>query len=305
VPEAILGVGLCASIPTRPRDRRKRAVLHPRTIARPQLGEGAGPDLPRTVAVVTLAVNQMFAASAPANTADLSGVLMRAFTQRMLSVPALLVFVASIAAASLAAPGLAAQAPMLLAAMVGAFYITRSDTGGLPRALIVALALGIGLTCVYYFAIQPHLRDPVAVTVTTICAVLITALLLYTLARSRHLTAKGIWLVWMSAAISVILAFAVTYYEAFDEHQESFSNPGRGYVEEFHYGPHHKTIVDWRGDAFLSPIDAIYFSLTTFTTAGLGDITPRTEATRLAVSLELVCSLALISVGLARALDRG
>jgi hypothetical protein len=79
---------------------------------------------------------------------------------------------------------------------------------------------------------------------------------------------------------------------------------GQGQTTVSHRGPHGNEIINWTGDAELTPTDAIYFSVSTFTTAGLGDITPRTEATRRSVSLELLCSLALISVGLAIVLSR-
>ncbi|MFH8342067.1 ion channel [Streptomyces sp. AM6-12] len=46
----------------------------------------------------------------------------------------------------------------------------------------------------------------------------------------------------------------------------------------------------------LTRTDALYFTLTTFTTVGYGDITARSEAGRVAVMCQMVCGLLLVGV---------
>jgi voltage-gated potassium channel len=60
-----------------------------------------------------------------------------------------------------------------------------------------------------------------------------------------------------------------------------------------------------REDAFserLSPVDALYLSLTTLTTTGFGDITAKSTSARLFVSLQMVLDLVVVAVVVARLL---
>jgi voltage-gated potassium channel len=46
----------------------------------------------------------------------------------------------------------------------------------------------------------------------------------------------------------------------------------------------------------LSRVSALYFTVTVFSTVGFGDITPKTDAARLAVMVQMICDLAVIAV---------
>jgi len=51
--------------------------------------------------------------------------------------------------------------------------------------------------------------------------------------------------------------------------------------------------------AFSQPLDrtsALYFAVTVFSTVGLGDITPTTDAARLVVTIQMVADLIVIAV---------
>ncbi|MET9674394.1 potassium channel family protein [Streptomyces sp. NPDC006482] len=80
-----------------------------------------------------------------------------------------------------------------------------------------------------------------------------------------------------------LLLFAVVYYLLDDSAPESFSEP-------------------------LSRTDALYFTVTVFTTVGFGDISPRSEPARLLVTGNMVIDLVLIGVAaklLVEAVQRG
>jgi hypothetical protein len=48
----------------------------------------------------------------------------------------------------------------------------------------------------------------------------------------------------------------------------------------------------------LSKTDALYFTITVFSTVGFGDITPRTDAARIVVSGQMLADLAILGAGL-------
>ncbi len=48
----------------------------------------------------------------------------------------------------------------------------------------------------------------------------------------------------------------------------------------------------------LTHTDALYFTVTVFSTVGFGDITAKTEAARLVVTAQMIADLAVIGLGL-------
>lgn len=59
------------------------------------------------------------------------------------------------------------------------------------------------------------------------------------------------------------------------------------------------TMSDWEGTAFSEPLGrtgALYFTLTTLTTVGFGDIAARTDAARIAVMLQMVFNVTVIGL---------
>ena len=48
----------------------------------------------------------------------------------------------------------------------------------------------------------------------------------------------------------------------------------------------------------LSKLDSLYFTVTTFTTTGFGDVAPRSDAMRTAVTVQMLADLAVLGIGL-------
>ena len=54
----------------------------------------------------------------------------------------------------------------------------------------------------------------------------------------------------------------------------------------------------------LSRLDAAYFTLTTFTTTGFGDVTPKSDAAQVAVLIQMATGFLILAVVLALVLSR-
>jgi hypothetical protein len=70
-----------------------------------------------------------------------------------------------------------------------------------------------------------------------------------------------------------LLGFALTYFLMAQASEASFTQP-------------------------LSRTDSLYFAVTVFSTVGFGDITPRSEAARIIVTIQMLADLAAIGLGL-------
>ena len=61
----------------------------------------------------------------------------------------------------------------------------------------------------------------------------------------------------------------------------------------------YSTVQGQQAGAFTEPMtrtDALYFTLTTFTTVGFGDITPKTELARVLVMFQMLIGLLVVGV---------
>ena len=83
-----------------------------------------------------------------------------------------------------------------------------------------------------------------------------------------------VWSIWVAGTFGVLSTFAITYWALSLRNPEAFNEP-------------------------LSLSSAVYFTLTTFTTTGFGDISARSDVARLTVAVQMLIGLALVAVGLA------
>ena len=109
----------------------------------------------------------------------------------------------------------------------------------------------------------------------------------------------AIWLRWTEAALIVAFGFAYSFYNtqpnlATCPQAQPFTNPGWSVPSP----PQCKERHSSNYAAPLTQRDALYFSFTVMSTTGLGDIAPISENARLDVLLEMICSMALVAVGL-------
>ncbi|MGV9670775.1 MULTISPECIES: potassium channel family protein [unclassified Gordonia (in: high G+C Gram-positive bacteria)] len=82
-------------------------------------------------------------------------------------------------------------------------------------------------------------------------------------------------------ALEMLVAVATFYIVAFATLYFMFSDYDHGSMNER-----------------LSRVDALYFSLTVFTTTGFGDIAPDSQGARVAVSVQMISSFILLGLGI-------
>ncbi|GGV09892.1 metal transporter [Streptomyces filipinensis] len=150
---------------------------------------------------------------------------------------------------------------------------------GRPRrraaALSVARAGCIAVTLIAAYYLLP-LDRPVTVgtSVLLTCGLLIVALVfgweVWLIMRSPHPRLKAVEAMAITVA-SYLVLFASAYYLLERAVPGSFNEP-------------------------LTRTDALYFTLSTFTTVGFGDIVARSQAGKVVVMIQMVCSLLLAGV---------
>ncbi|MFR9796792.1 potassium channel family protein [Streptomyces sp. MS06] len=155
-----------------------------------------------------------------------------------------------------------------------ASWPARPDRRGALVALGRALAMSGGLVAAYY--LLPLDRPPGADWTT---AVLFGGLLVVaavfawevrTIVRSPHPRLRAVEALLTTLALFLVL-FATTYHQLEQSAPEAFNEP-------------------------LTRTDALYFTMTTFTTVGYGDIVARSETARVVVMLQMAGGLAVFGL---------
>ena len=146
------------------------------------------------------------------------------------------------------------------------------------RRLVVAATVRTGLTIVLvvalYFVLPLDHSSSAGVVAELALGVLVLAGIIAWQVRrivgSEHPTSRAVEALALSVPLYVLL-FATTYFLMARTNHATFGGP-------------------------VSRTDALYFSTTVFTTVGFGDITAKTEAARLAVTLQMWLDLVFLGL---------
>lgn len=156
-----------------------------------------------------------------------------------------------------------------------------SPAAGLPTRRVVAIGLAragvmtIALTALYFVIDLDWIADvPVAISLPVALAAFVALLTVQVRAVMRS-DLPGLRAVEALAVClpMFLIIFASSYHVASVGSPEAFS-------EE------------------LSKLDSLYFTITTFTTTGFGDIAARSDSMRAAVTLQMLADLAVLGIGL-------
>ena len=157
------------------------------------------------------------------------------------------------------------------------YRIVRGDRRAFRRTLVLALArvIGFGAATLLLYALAPFgdpLRGRVVAWLCLCFAVLIVLMVaeLRSIARSSHPEVKAVEAVGMVLPLA-LLPFAAAYNLMASASPAAF-------------------------DARLTRLDALYFTMTTFSTVGYGDIAPKSESARAVVTGQIAVDLILIGV---------
>ncbi|WP_233573629.1 potassium channel family protein [Amycolatopsis panacis] len=133
------------------------------------------------------------------------------------------------------------------------------------------LATVVLLVVAYYVLPSGRRLDHGDVWLLAVGLVLVTALLAWNvrrILRSRHPVAQGIQTLALVIPL-FLLIFAYVYVVVGEDPPLNFSMP-------------------------LTKTNALYFTVTVFSTVGFGDITPVTEGARVLVTIQMVCDLLVL-----------
>ncbi len=148
------------------------------------------------------------------------------------------------------------------------------DRRRLVVAAIVRTSLTITLVVAVYFVLPLDHSSSVGVVAELALGVLVlTGIIAWQVRRivgSDHPTGRAVEALALSVPLYVLL-FATTYFLMARANHATFGGP-------------------------VSRTDAMYFSTTVFTTVGFGDITAKTEAARLAVTLQMWLDLLFLGL---------
>lgn len=146
------------------------------------------------------------------------------------------------------------------------------------RAVAVSVLILAGFLTTFY--LFPWEGGSVGTVLTRIIIVIVTLVVVTTLSIQYVVRSRYPVLTVFQALTAVvgfaIVAFASVYFLMSIDHEGAFNEP-------------------------LSRTDALYFSLTTATTIGYGDISAKTEVARIVVMIQMVINVVVIGVA-ARAL---
>ncbi len=148
------------------------------------------------------------------------------------------------------------------------------DRRRLVVAATVRTSLTIALVVALYFVLPLNHSSSAGVVAELVLGVLVLAGIIAwqvrRIVRSEHPTSRAVEALALSVPLYVLL-FATTYFLMARANHATFGGP-------------------------VSRADALYFSTTVFTTVGFGDITAKTEAARLAVTLQMWLDLLFLGL---------
>ena len=141
---------------------------------------------------------------------------------------------------------------------------------GLLRALATAVVL-VGL---YYLLPLDHVKNvPLTLTVGLVILLAVIVWQLRAIVRARKPAVRAIVALATTVPLFVLLFASVYFVMA----QASPAN----------FGPHQ-----------LTRTDALYFTVTVFSTVGFGDITPASQGARLVVTAQMILDLLVLGLGI-------
>ena len=160
----------------------------------------------------------------------------------------------------------------------GVMHTTSSGKFGLDsratlRLILRELVVVTGMVAVYYLAPLQQVQDPrtlVIVLSGMAVVIVLAAWQVGSILRSAQPVVKGIQALGTSIPF-YLLVFAVAYYLM-------------------------SAIIPGSFTETMGRTDALYFTLTVFTTVGFGDITPVSEAARITVMVQMVGNLLVLGV---------
>jgi len=145
---------------------------------------------------------------------------------------------------------------------------------GLRTGLHVFVSIG-ALTSVYFVAPMDrpdHLSALALIAGAVALSAVIGALQIRSILRSRRPSLRAIEALAFSIPL-LILSFASIYFLLSQSDGAAFTEP-------------------------LSRTDALYFGVTVFATVGFGDIAPASQPARLVVTIQMICNLLVLGIGL-------
>jgi len=146
----------------------------------------------------------------------------------------------------------------------------------LARSGLRILGVALGAMLLYAFVPVPGSSGVAALIEMVVGLILFVALVgwqLHTIVRAEHPVLRAVEALAF-ALLMLVVVFAFTYLTISDADPQSFSET-------------------------LGRVDAMYFTVSTISTVGLGDITPASPGARLVVTFQMLFDLALLA-GLVR-----
>jgi hypothetical protein len=151
----------------------------------------------------------------------------------------------------------------------------RPTSRAIARTVLRVAGAVTGLFVLYYLLPLDHASEPFAVTMLVIGLVAFVTLVTFQvrwIIRSRFPGLRAVEALATSIPFFLLL-FASTYVVLATQSASSFGGP-------------------------LSHTDGLYFTVTTFSTVGFGDITAKTETARLVVTGQMLADLIVLGVAL-------
>ena len=146
--------------------------------------------------------------------------------------------------------------------------------GRVVLGLFRALATAVVLVALYYLLPLDHVRDvPVTLVVGLVILLAVTAYQLRAIVRAKYPAVRAVVALASTVPLFVLL-FASVYFVM------ARASPAN-------FGPHQ-----------LTRTDALYFTVTVFSTVGFGDITPVSQSARLVVTAQMMLDLLVLGLGI-------